>query len=70
MIYIFHRHPHFLYIETQLAMVFAESQILDSRKASQTDLGRGCSNRRRENLGIAKIGLTPPLTPILALWWI
>ena len=33
-------------------------------------LGRGVQNRRRENLGIAKIGLTPPLTPILALWWI
>ena len=34
-------------------------------------LGRGWCNRRLENLGIAKIGLTPPpLTPILALWWI
>ena len=26
-------------------------------------LGRGFSNRRRENLGIAKIGLTPPPCP-------
>ena len=35
-------------------------------------LGRDCRYRRLENLGIAKIGLTPPspLTPILALWWI
>ena len=32
---------------------------------------RDVQNRRRENLGIAKIGLAPPpLTPILALWWI
>ena len=35
------------------------------------DLGRGCYNRRFQNPGIAKIGLTPPPhTPILAHWWI
>ena len=39
--------------------------------APKAILGRGWWNRRLENLGIAKIGLTPPpLTPILALWWI
>ena len=32
--------------------------------------GRGWGNRSSENPGIAKIGLTPPITPILALWWI
>ena len=33
------------------------------------DLGRGCYNRRFQNPGIAKIGLTPH-PPILAHWWI
>ena len=33
-------------------------------------LGNGGRSRSSQNPDIAKIGLTPPATPILALWWI
>ena len=33
-------------------------------------LGRGGCTKTSQNPGIAKIGLTPPRPPILALWWI
>ena len=44
-------------------MVNSSHRLWNCPFVGQIILGRGCRNRRLENLGIAKIGLTPPPLP-------